>query len=42
MHDTVIKGGTIVDGSGRARFTGDVALRDGKIVHDTRTEENDV
>jgi N-acyl-D-amino-acid deacylase len=32
MHDTVIKGGTIVDGSGSPSYTGDVALRDGKIA----------
>ena len=30
--DLVIRGGTIVDGSGGARFTGDVAMRDGWIV----------
>lgn len=33
MHDTVIRGGTIVDGSGNPRVTGDVALTDGRISH---------
>ena len=32
MHDLVIKGGTIVDGSGEAKRTGDVAVADGVIV----------
>ena len=32
MHDTVIRGGTIVDGSGEAKFTGDVAIDDGMIT----------
>lgn len=32
MHDTVIRGGTIIDGTGKAGFTGDVAIEDGKIV----------
>jgi N-acyl-D-amino-acid deacylase len=31
MHDTVIRGGTIVDGCGREVFTGDVAIDGGKI-----------
>ncbi len=31
-HDLVIRGGTIVDGSGRDRFTGDVAVDDGHIA----------
>ncbi len=32
MHDTVIRGGTIVDGSGQPGTTGDIALKDGKIA----------
>jgi len=32
MHDTVIRGGTIVDGTGRQAFTGDVAINDGRIA----------
>ena len=32
MHDTVIRGGTIVDGSGKPAYTGDVALAGGKIA----------
>jgi N-acyl-D-aspartate/D-glutamate deacylase len=32
MHDIVIRGGTIVDGTGKASFTGDVAIADGRIV----------
>ena len=33
MHDTVIRGGTIVDGTGKASFVGDVAVTDGVISH---------
>ena len=33
MHDTVIRGGTVIDGTGAAPFTGDVAIRDGVIAH---------
>jgi len=32
MYDRIIKGGTVVDGSGSAPFTADVALQDGRIA----------
>jgi len=32
VHDTVIRNGTIVDGTGRARFVGDVAIAGGRLV----------
>jgi N-acyl-D-aspartate/D-glutamate deacylase len=32
MHDIVIRGGTILDGTGRSAFTGDVAIAAGRIV----------
>jgi N-acyl-D-amino-acid deacylase len=31
MHDTVIRGGTVVDGSGKTAYTGDVAVDGGTI-----------
>ncbi len=31
-YDVVIKGGTIVDGTGRGRYQGDIAIRNGRIV----------
>jgi N-acyl-D-amino-acid deacylase len=36
MYDILIKGGTIVDGSGAPRYTGDLAIRDGKIARIAR------
>lgn len=32
MYDLKIKGGTIIDGTGAPRFSGDVGIRDGKVV----------
>jgi N-acyl-D-amino-acid deacylase len=32
MHDIVIRGGTILDGTGAEAFTGDVAVDGGKIA----------
>jgi len=32
MHDTVIRGATIVDGTGKARFSGDVAIDGDKLA----------
>jgi len=32
MHDIVIRGGTIIDGTGAPAFTGDVAIADGRIA----------
>jgi N-acyl-D-aspartate/D-glutamate deacylase len=38
MHDLVIRGGTVVDGTGGAAFTGDVAITGGKVVERGRVE----
>ena len=32
MHDIVIRGGTIIDGTGAAPFTGDAAIAGGRLV----------
>ena len=46
MFDLVIRGGTVVDGSGRPRYRADVGVRDGRItsigrITETGTEEVD-
>lgn len=33
MYDIIIKNGTVIDGSGKPMFRGDVGIREGKIVH---------
>ncbi len=32
MHDLIIKGGTVVDGTGSPKYIGDIAIDDGKIT----------
>ena len=32
QHDLVIRSGSIIDGTGQPAFTGDVAIKDGKIT----------
>jgi N-acyl-D-aspartate/D-glutamate deacylase len=39
MHDLVVRGGTIVDGTGRERFEGDVAIDAGRIAAVGRVAE---
>jgi N-acyl-D-amino-acid deacylase len=39
MHDLVIRGGTIADGTGRPTFTGDVAVDGNKVVAVGKVEE---
>lgn len=37
MYDIVIRGGAIVDGTGREPYMGDVAIREGVIVRWARS-----
>ena len=39
MYDMVIKGGTIIDGTGAPAFKGDVAIQNGKIAEVSETIE---
>ncbi|MFI5001038.1 MAG: amidohydrolase family protein [Reyranellales bacterium] len=32
VHDLVIRGGTVVDGSGKSRFTADIGIENGRII----------
>ena len=41
MFDTIIKNGTIVDGTKAAKFSGDIAIKDGVIVEVAETIEGD-
>ncbi len=38
MHDLVIRGGTIADGTGQKTFTADIATKDGKITEVGKVE----
>jgi N-acyl-D-aspartate/D-glutamate deacylase len=40
QFDTLIQNGTIIDGTRAPRFTGDIAVRDGKVVAISRTPLN--
>ena len=39
MYDLVIRSGTIIDGTGRAAFTGDVAIAGGRLAVDCHEVE---
>ena len=39
-HDIVIRGGTVVDGSGKSRFGAAVGIKDGRIGQSARTRQN--
>ena len=37
MHDLVIRGGTVVDGTGAPSYAADVRVKDGLIASDEKT-----
>src|ERR1700730_5144841 len=39
-HDLLIRNGTVIDGTGKARFRADVGVRDGKIVEIGKATES--
>ena len=41
QFDTVIKNGTIIDGTGLPRFSGDIGIRDGRIAKVGRVDAAD-
>ena len=41
MYDIVIRGGTIIDGTGEAAFTGDVAIANGRFAAVFRLDRGD-
>ena len=40
MNDLIIQNGKIVDGTGKPAFVGDIAIKDGKIVHKKEAMDN--
>ena len=41
MYDLIVRGGTIVDGTGAAPFVGDIAIQDGKVTQVGSVRAND-
>ena len=38
MYDLIIKNGSVIDGTGSPSFFADIAVKDGKIVHEASTD----